>query len=58
MFLIVLFVVIIPVIIISVFAIMGIILTKSVSALKEENELYKKKKTIIENQYEELKNKE
>ena len=58
MFLIVLFVVIIPVIIISVFAIMGIILTKSVSALKEENELYKKKKAIIENQYEELKNKE
>ena len=58
MFLIVLFVVIIPVIIISTLSIMGIILTKSVSALKEENELYKKKKAIIEKQYEELKNKE
>lgn len=58
MFLIVLFTVIISVAILISLIISEIIFKKAIEIRKEQNELYKKQKAIIENQYEELKNKE
>ena len=58
MFLIVLFAVIISVAILISLVISEIIFKKAIEIRKEQNELYKKQKAIIENQYEELKNKE
>ena len=58
MFLIVLFTVIISAAILISLIISEIIFKKAIEIRKEQNELYKKQKAIIENQYEELKNKE
>lgn len=48
---------IIPIIIITTFVIMGKILKEAINFRKEQEELYEKKKAIIENQYEQIKNK-
>lgn len=58
MFIILLFIVIIPIIIISTFIAMGIILNKAFKFRKEQYELYQKEKTIIEHQYNKIKNEE
>lgn len=52
------FTVFIPIIIIGTIIFMSIIINKSIKYRKEQEELYLKKKYIIEKQYEELKNKE